>query len=76
MILLYATLSPDMMTNTFMLILGGIMPKKTKVTETTKPEEIETAYKECNSKKSEVAVCYDNLQKGIEGLYVDSHPRK
>ena len=30
-----------------MLILGGIMPKKTKLTGTAKPKEIETAYKEC-----------------------------
>jgi len=38
-----------MMTTTFMLIVGGIMPKKTKVTGTSKPKEIETAYKECTN---------------------------
>jgi hypothetical protein len=43
--LLYATLPLDMITNDFVLILGGIMPKKTKVTGTAKPKEIETAYK-------------------------------
>jgi len=38
-----------MMTNDFILIPGGIMPKKTKITGTAKPKEIETAYKECRS---------------------------
>jgi len=41
-----------MMTNDFILILGGIMPKKTKITGTAKPKEIETAYKECNNPHS------------------------
>ena len=32
-----------------MLIVGGIMPKKTKVTGTAKPKAIETAYKKCTN---------------------------